>query len=85
MFFTNKPLLVLDGHGKHVTLKEIKHAQEFGFDMITSPSHTSHVLQPLNMSYFEPFKITLKNVRDAIMFRINHIESNNITFANWVN
>jgi hypothetical protein len=28
MFFTNKPLLVLDGHGNHVTLKEIKHAQE---------------------------------------------------------
>jgi len=53
--------------------------------MITLPSHTSCVLQPLNISYFEPFKITLKNVRDAIMFRINHMEPNNITFTNWVN
>lgn len=57
MFFTNKPLLVLDGHGNHVTLKETKHAQEFGFDIITLPFHTSHFLQPLNISYFEPFKI----------------------------
>jgi hypothetical protein len=35
MFFTNQHLLVLDGHGNHVTLKTIKHAQEFGLGMIT--------------------------------------------------
>ncbi len=50
----------MDGNDNHVILKEIKHAQEFGFDMITLPSHTSHVVQPINISYFKPFKITLK-------------------------
>jgi hypothetical protein len=34
--------LVLDGHGSHVTLKAIKQAKEFGLDMVTLPSHTSH-------------------------------------------
>jgi len=40
MSFTNQHLLVLDGHGSHVTLEAIKHAQEFGLHMITLPSHT---------------------------------------------
>jgi hypothetical protein len=39
---TNKHLLILDGHGSHVTIETIKQAQEFGLDMITLPSHTSH-------------------------------------------
>jgi hypothetical protein len=58
--FTNRHLLILDGHGNHVTLEAIKHAQEFGLNMITLPSHTSHALQPLDVSCFKPFKTTLK-------------------------
>jgi hypothetical protein len=38
--FTNKQLLILDGHGSNVTLKAISQAQEIGLDMITLPSHT---------------------------------------------
>jgi hypothetical protein len=41
---TNMHLLILDGHGSHVTLEAIEQAKEFGFDMITLPSHTSHAL-----------------------------------------
>jgi hypothetical protein len=41
---TNRHLLILDGHGSHVTLKTIEQAQEFGLDMITLPSHTFHAL-----------------------------------------
>jgi hypothetical protein len=37
----NRHLLILNGHGNHVTLETIK----FGLDMITLPSHTSHALQ----------------------------------------
>jgi hypothetical protein len=33
-------LLILDGHGSHVTLKTTQQTQEFGLDMVTSPSHT---------------------------------------------
>jgi hypothetical protein len=42
--FTNKHLLVLDGHGSRGTLKAISQAQEMGLDMIILPSHTSHAL-----------------------------------------
>ncbi len=44
----NWHLLILDGHGKHVTLETIEQAKKFGLDIITLPSHTS------------PFKITFK-------------------------
>jgi hypothetical protein len=44
MFQVEWHLLILDGHGGHVTLKAIKHAQESRLDMITLPSCTSHVL-----------------------------------------
>jgi hypothetical protein len=29
----------------------------FGLNMITLPSHTSHALQPFDVSCFKPFKI----------------------------
>jgi len=49
-------LLILDGHGSHVTLEAISQAQAFGLDMVTLLAHTSHVLQPLDVSCFKPFK-----------------------------
>ncbi len=40
----NHHLLILDGHDSHITLEAIKQAQEFGLNMVTLLSHTSHVL-----------------------------------------
>ncbi len=37
-------MLILDGHGSHVTLEAIKQAQKFGLDMNILPSHTFHAL-----------------------------------------
>jgi hypothetical protein len=50
IFQFNQHLLILDGDGCHVTIEAIEHAQPFGLDMITLPFHTSHVLQPLDVS-----------------------------------
>jgi hypothetical protein len=55
---TKEHLLILDGHTSHVTLQAIEQAKKFGFNMITLPSHTFCALQPLNVAYFKPFKIT---------------------------
>jgi hypothetical protein len=44
MSLDNRHLLILDGHGNHVTIETIKHAKEYGLDMITLPSHASHAL-----------------------------------------
>jgi hypothetical protein len=41
---TNRHMLILDGHGSHVTLEAIKQAQKFGLDMNILPSHTFHAL-----------------------------------------
>jgi len=79
---TNRHMLILDGHGSHVTLEVIEQVQEFGLDMITLPLHTSHALQPLDVACFKPFKITF---RDIIMVRRNYIELNKITLARWIN
>ncbi len=40
----NKHVLILNGHGSHVTLEVIKQVQTFGLHMITLHSHTSHGL-----------------------------------------
>jgi hypothetical protein len=40
---------------------------DFGLDMITLPSHTSHAFQPLNVSCFKPFKTTFKKEKDVVM------------------
>jgi hypothetical protein len=77
-------LLILDGHGSHVTIKVIEQKKDFGLNMITLPTHTSHALQPLDVSCFKPFKIALKKVRDATMFRNNHMELDKITLIGWV-
>ncbi len=78
-------MLVLDGHGNNVTLEAIKQALEFELTMITLPCHTSHALQPLNVSYFKPFKTTFKKVKHVAMSNNNHTELDKITLARWVN
>jgi hypothetical protein len=56
VFLINRLLLVLDGNDNNVTLKEIEYTQEFRLNMIILSSHTSHVLQPLDVSSFKSFK-----------------------------
>jgi hypothetical protein len=65
-------ILILDGHGSHVTLKAIEQAQTLGLNMVILPSHTSHALQPLNVNYFKFFKIAFKKEKDNNMVRSNY-------------
>jgi hypothetical protein len=76
---TNRHMLILDGHGSHVTLEAIEQAQEFGLDMITLPSHTSHALQPLDVVCFKPFKIAFRKEIYITMVRRNYTKPNKIT------
>jgi hypothetical protein len=72
-------LLILDGHGCHVPLEAIEQAKELGLDMITLPLHTSHIVQPLDASCFKSFKTSFKKVKNAAMFKNNHMEPDKIT------
>jgi hypothetical protein len=49
--------------------------------MITLPSHTSHALQPLDVSCCEPFKTTFKKEKDNSMVKNNYNELDKVTFA----
>jgi hypothetical protein len=35
-----------------------------GLDIVSLPSHTSHALQPLDVSCFKPFKSAFRQIRD---------------------
>ncbi len=44
--------------------------------MITLPSHTSHALQPLNVSSnFKPFKTQFKNEIDSVMVINDYVQN----------
>ena len=62
---TSIMLFILDGRKSHVTLEVLLKAKSHGLDMVSLPSHTSHGLQPLDISYFRPFKYFFKAYRDA--------------------
>jgi hypothetical protein len=42
-------------------------------------AHTFQDLQPLDISYFKPFKTAFQKVKDAIMASRNYMEPNKIT------
>jgi hypothetical protein len=83
--FTNKHLLILDGHENHVTLETILETQEMGLHMVTPPSHTSHVFQPLDFFCFKPLETTFRRVRNVAISRNNHMEPNKITLVGCIN
>ena len=60
----NRHLLILDGYGSHVTLEVVQKAKAEGLDIISLPSHTSHRLQPLDVSIFKSFKTAFRSYRD---------------------
>ena len=42
-------LLVLDGHGSHITIDVIEYTRSNEIHLLCLPSHTSHILQPLDL------------------------------------
>ncbi len=81
IFQSNQHILILNEHGSHVTLKKIAQAHEFGLDMVALPSHTFHLLQPLDVSCFKPFKTAFKKEKDNAMVKNNHCEPNKCTLV----
>jgi hypothetical protein len=53
----NGPIfLILDGHISHTTFDVIKTAKDNNVVMIRLPSHSTHILQPLDLCVFGPLK-----------------------------
>ena len=49
-------ILIQDGHGSHVSIELIEIARENDVCLLCLPSHTSHILQPLDVGVFRSFK-----------------------------
>jgi len=53
---SERRLLVLDGHGSHETVDFMYLCYQHKIHLLFLPPHTSHVLQPLDLSVFSPLK-----------------------------
>ncbi|XP_057864226.2 uncharacterized protein LOC131072165 [Cryptomeria japonica] len=71
---TNRCLLIFDGHDSRVAFPTIQEARMLGIDLLTLPTHTSHKLQPLDVSVFSPFKTYFKSERAAWIERFPNLE-----------
>ena len=70
----NRHLLILDGHGSHMVVQTIDEANNLGIDLLTLPAHTTHRLQPLDVSVFGPFKNYFRSERVAWMAKNPGVE-----------
>jgi hypothetical protein len=77
-------LLILNGHGSHVTMDVVKTARSVGLDLLMLPSHTSHAMQPLDVSCFKPFKQAFRLGRDVWTLRNKSAGASKEVLANWV-
>ena len=51
-----RALLVVDGHRSRIQLVAAEYAKQHNVDLLIFPSHTTHLLQPLDVACFKPFK-----------------------------
>jgi hypothetical protein len=73
-----KCLMILDGHASHFSLKCLYYCRDNDTEMLCVPSHTTHVLQPLDRTVFNPIKTYYHQA--ATNFMYNHPNAANIKF-----
>lgn len=47
-------LIILDGHASHIATETIQYCVAHNIILLCLPSHTTHILQPLDVSFFRP-------------------------------
>ena len=52
---SSKVLLILDGHHTHKTVAAVDFCKQHGIVLLCLPPHTTHKLQPLDVSFFKSF------------------------------
>jgi hypothetical protein len=68
-------LLILDGHGSHVTAEFDRYCTEHNIIVLCMPAHSSHLLQPLDVSCFAVLKHSYGTiVQEQMRLGINHID-----------
>jgi hypothetical protein len=71
----SKRLLILDNHGSHTTPEFTSFCENNNIVLLWMPSHTSHMLQPLDVGCFGPLKQAYsKKTQSLIRNHIFHID-----------
>jgi hypothetical protein len=71
-------LLILDGHGSHVTAKFNQYCTQNSIIVLCMPLHSSHLLQPLDVSCFAVLKQSYGSVvQEQMQAGINHVDKDN--------
>jgi len=60
-------LLILDGHHSHINLEFCQYAIDNNIELLCFPSHTTHLLQPLDVGLFRPLQKIYGKVADDYM------------------
>lgn len=69
-----KRLLIMDGHSSHCTEPFERYAREHNIILLWLPSHSSHILQPLDVVVFSSVKRRFRDgVQDLIRNGQNHV------------
>jgi hypothetical protein len=72
-------LLIFDGFGAHLTKQFIDYCDKHNIIPFSLPSHTSHLLQPLDVTVFQPFKHWHKKTVEVAV-RTGCIDFNKVEF-----
>jgi len=60
---SNPVLVILHGHQSHKSNEAIQFARDNHLHLLTIPPHTSHKLQPLDLTFFGPGLATFTHMR----------------------
>jgi hypothetical protein len=63
----NPVLFILDNHSSHCTLEAYKYCRENGIVVVPIPPHTSHRLQPLDVTCYGPLKTAFRRESDLFI------------------
>ncbi|HEV7738334.1 MAG TPA: transposase [Chlamydiales bacterium] len=71
----NWRLLILDGHGSHINMKFLNYCNAHRILVFVYPPHSTHRLQPLDVSLFAPLAIYYSQELDQFIHRSQGISS----------
>ncbi|XP_051277211.1 uncharacterized protein LOC127375248 [Dicentrarchus labrax] len=76
-----RPLLVLDGHKSHLDPELVRVVQREEVNLLCLPPHTSHILQPLDMSFFGPLKADFSGITGDLSFLVSKVKDCGVVVA----
>lgn len=75
-------LIILDGHDSHISHAAIQYAVEQKIILLCLPSHTTHMIQPLDVSLFQPLSTVYRTALTDFLDRARGYTVDKVDFLN---